>query len=81
MAKKKGDATFEKFSGAAKQYQDALGYAPSPAVDKLAQSINKLAKDNNVLITYEIRELPATKAAARPGVSCVCVCTCHIDPI
>ncbi len=81
MAKKKGDATFQKFSGAAKDYQAALGFAPSAEIEKVAQGINKLGKENNVLITYEIRELPATKAAARRSVSCVCVCTCHVDPM
>ena len=70
------DAEFKKFAAAAKQYQDALGLPAVPGVDKITQSINKLGKQHNVLITYEIRELPSHGAPLAKPKSCACACLC-----
>ena len=76
---KKGDAQFQRFDAAAKQYREALGIPDVPGVNKIADSINKLGKDHNVLISYEIRELPshgATPTAKPVACHCLCVCAC-----
>jgi hypothetical protein len=70
---------FDKLNSAAQQYREALGIPDDPAAMKLAASINKLGKEHNVLISYEIRELPShgVSPTAKPkACHCLCVCAC-----
>jgi hypothetical protein len=70
------DPEFQRLDAAAKQYKEALGLGPDPKINKIADSINKLGKENNVLISYEIRELPSHGGQAAKPIGCHCFCAC-----
>jgi hypothetical protein len=69
-------ADFKKLASASKQYHEALGYPQDAEFDKISQTINKLGKEHNVLITYEVRELPSHGPVTAKPKSCACVCAC-----
>ena len=71
-----GSADVQKLAAASKKYQEALGYTENAEFDKLSKTINKLGKENNVLITYEVRELPSHGTVAAKPKSCACACAC-----
>jgi hypothetical protein len=53
----------------------ALGLPTDANADKVAAAINKLARDHNVLINYQMRPLP-THAAGQLAKSALCLCAC-----